>query len=92
MRELKRCFDKIARKFAYELIQNANKIQPTEQSTQTIESNDVENIRKVRSVNQLKFLRNEENIEGKLQKYLGLPTFDEVYERINRKAYIGSNF
>lgn len=63
------------------------------QSVQTIPPNlkalSTENVLRARSLNRLIFSHNEKDIDMKLRNYLGLPLFDEVYERISRKPHIG---
>ena len=149
MRELNRCFEKICRKWAYELVDNlkltakvvqveetkesaslpdghitqdavppadiaeesettsdvkdkprndAGEEQTTDsekQSHQRIECEPVaveedKKLQQARTENVLTFTQQDDDSSSKLQKYLGLPVFDEVYERHNRKAYNGT--
>ena len=66
----------------------------TQQPNQRIECNsppteEDKKLKQIRSAKILSFTQKDTDLPSKLQKYLGLPVFDEVYERQNRKSYHG---
>lgn len=77
---------------AEEVVEDS-KLQTVQPVPSQPDKEDITNILEARSAARLKFAHDDKDIQEKLQEYLGLPIFDEVYERISRKSYIGtSNF
>ena len=66
-----------------------NKLQTVQPIQNEPNKEDSNTIIEARSSTRLKFVHEDKEIEEKLRDYLGLPIFDEVYERISRKSYIG---